>query len=83
MTMATRVAGKQWQWQRRGQGIEGGGQATGMMTKRASATAIRVAGNKGNGDGGKSNGDGNKGGRQATATRAMAMAMRVASKPWQ
>ncbi len=37
---------------------------TATTTKRAMATAMRVAGNKkGNGDGGKSNGDGVKGGR--------------------
>jgi hypothetical protein len=45
-----------------------------MATKRAMATAMRVAGNKeGNGDSGKSNGNCNKGGRQETGTRAMAI----------
>ncbi len=50
-----------------------------MVTKRAIAMAMRVAGDKeGNGDSGKSNGDRNKGGGQATAMRAMAT--RVAGK---
>ena len=46
------------------------------------ALAIRVACNK-EGNGNSIEVDGYKGGGQATATRAMAMAMRVASKPWQ
>ncbi len=53
-------------------------------TKRVIARAIRVVGDKeGNGNSGKSNGNGGKGGGQATATRAMGMETRVASKQWQ
>ncbi len=44
-----------------------------MMWVMATTTTTKVAGDKeGNGNGGKSNGDGNEGGRQVTATRAMA-----------
>jgi hypothetical protein len=59
--------------ERDGNSARGSGQAIAMVTKRAIAMAMRVAGDKeGDGDSGKSNGDGNKGGRQMTAMRAMA-----------
>ncbi len=49
------------------------------VTKRAIATAARVASNdNGDGNGGKSNGNGNKGAGQAT-TRAMVVATTVAA----
>ncbi len=48
-----------------GDGNKGGGQAMVTATKRAMATASRVAGNEeGNGNGDKSNGNGVKGGGQ-------------------
>ncbi len=52
------------------------------MTKRAMATAMRVAGDKESKDG-KGNGNNDKGAGQVTAMsmkRAMAMVMRVAGK---
>jgi hypothetical protein len=62
---------------RRHDGDKGGRQVKAEATKRAIATASRVARNEdGNGNGGKSNGNGNKGGGQAT-TRAMAAATTV------
>jgi hypothetical protein len=57
---------------------EGGRQVKTEATKRAIATATRVASNgNGDGDGGKSDGDGNNSGGQVT-TRAMVAAMTVA-----
>jgi hypothetical protein len=54
-----------------------------VAMKRVMATATRVAGNKtGNGDGSKSDGNCNKVGGQATASRAMALAM-VTHGQWQ
>ncbi len=51
-------------------------------TKRAMATAMRVAGNEeGNGKGGKRDGNGIEGVRQLTATRLMAT--RVVAEQWQ
>jgi hypothetical protein len=48
-----------------GNGNKGGRRAMVTVTKRAMATALRVAGKEeGNGDGGKSNGDGIEGGKQ-------------------
>ncbi len=45
-----------------GNSNKGGGRVTAMATKRARATAMRVAGNEeGNCNRGKSNGDGDKG----------------------
>ena len=48
--------------------------AMATATKRVMATAMRVASN------GKGDGVGNKGGKQATATRAMAVATTVMGK---
>ncbi len=53
------------------------------VMKRTMATATRVVGNEtGNGDGGKSDGNGDKGGGQATASRAITLAM-VTGRQWQ
>ncbi len=61
-------------------GNEGDGQATAIAVKRAMAMVTRVACNKEDvSNGGKSDGNGDNGGGQATATRAMGMAMRVVS----